>query len=98
MSALPEGAYAAALASLPGVGPRTLRTWLDDAGPAAVWRLLCDGGLDPRFAAAARRTDVAGGWEAHRRRGIDVLVRGRPPYPSVLAPDGEAPASRLSAL
>ncbi|MGH9088059.1 MAG: DNA-processing protein DprA, partial [Acidimicrobiales bacterium] len=92
MATLPDGAYAAALASLAGVGPRALRTWLDDAGPATVWRRLCEGELDLRFTSPARRTDVAGVWEAHRREGIDVLVRGRPPYPGALAADEEAPA------
>lgn len=89
---VPELAAAAALASLPGVGPRQLRTWLDDAPPTAVWARLRAGRLDRRWVAPARSVDPAAVWSAHRGAGISVLLRGRAPYPDALAGDPEAPA------
>ncbi|MGH9083247.1 MAG: DNA-processing protein DprA, partial [Acidimicrobiales bacterium] len=92
MPALPDPAYAAALASLSGVGPKKLRTWLDASTASVVWGSIVAGQLDRRWRQDACRTDVAALWEAHSARGIDVVVRGRSPYPECLAGDAEAPA------
>jgi len=96
---LPAEAYAVALASVPGIGPRTLRAILDDATPRAVWEALIDGRVPvpgSRQAASApghaRRTDVHGLWAAHVREGVGVCLLGRPGYPAALAGDPEAPA------
>ena len=43
------------------------------------------------WAAAARRTDVAGLWEAHRRANVRVDVLGSPSYPARLAGDRTPP-------
>jgi DNA processing protein len=81
-SDLPEEAYAVALASLPDVGPGTLRTWLDGDAPSAVW---CREGSGPE-------TEVARRWELHVRLGISVLLTGHPGYPARLLEDPEPPA------
>jgi DNA processing protein len=93
---LPEEAFAAALASLPGVGPRTLRRWLDAAPPSSVWHRLAGGALDPRWREPVRSTDVGTVWERHRRHGVAVARRGGPGYPVRLAVDEEAPAVLFS--
>lgn len=92
MERLPDGAYAAALASVPGAGPRALRGWLDDKTPPEVWQRLRTGRLDARLTAAARAIDPAAVWDVHRREGITVTVRGQAAYPAALAGDAEAPA------
>jgi len=45
---------------------------------------------------AALGVDVAEQWATHRRRGVDVLVRGAPGYPAMLVDDQEAPAVLFS--
>ncbi len=92
MGTLPDEAYAAALATLPGAGPRVLRRWLDDGAPGDVWSRLSAGTGAPPMVAAARSADVGAIWSVHRRHGITVCLRGRPPYPACLADDLEAPA------
>jgi DNA processing protein len=82
---LPEEAYAAALASLPSVGPSTLRGLLDSDPPSLAWARQRHGkspGLDL----------VTEAWERHRRLGVSVLCRGNPSYPARLAGDPQAPA------
>jgi len=82
---LPEEAYAAALASLPSVGPSTLRSLLGSDRPSLAWARQRDGsdpGLDV----------VAEAWERHRRLGISVLLRAHPSYPGRLADDPLAPS------
>jgi DNA processing protein len=79
---LPEEAYAAALASLPDVGPVTLREWLDKEPPSASWRRR------------RSRSDaaVAQVWELHARLGITVLLESHPDYPPRLSEGAEPPA------
>lgn len=92
---LPDAAYGAALASVPGIGPRRLRRLLDEAEPAAAWRAVLDGRHGDQHGSwrdQAHRIDVAAAWAAYRRLGIRVLVRGYDGYPAVLAGDTEAPA------
>ncbi len=82
---LPEEAYAAALASMPAVGPSTLRSLLRSDPPSAAWARSRHG-VDPG-------TDVvAEVWERHRRLGISVLRRGEGSYPARLLDDPQAPA------
>jgi DNA processing protein len=77
---LPEEAYAAALASVPRLGPATLRALLAADTPSAAW------------ARASFEGDVAGIWQRHEERGIEVCWRGGPVYPRRLMDDPEAPA------
>ena len=71
-----------ALASLPGVGPGTLREWLDRDAPSAVWQREGTG----------TETDVGRGWELHARLGISILLPEHPDYPPRLVADPEPPA------
>jgi DNA processing protein len=77
---LPEEAYAAALASVPGVGPAHLRRVLAAAPPSVAWSRSDFSG------------DVARIWQRHEEREITVLLADRPEYPARLAGDPEAPA------
>jgi DNA processing protein len=77
---LPEEAYAAALASVPRLGPATLRALLAQDTPSAVW------------ARSSFEADVGGIWRRHEERGIEVCWRGGPVYPRRLVDDPEAPA------
>ena len=79
-SALPEEAFAAALASVPQMGPATLRALLANDTPSAAW-------WQGSFAG-----DVARIWQAHEEKGIEVCYCGGPVYPRRLAGDPEAPA------
>jgi DNA processing protein len=85
---LPDAAYAAALAAVEGVPPARLRRLLEARPAAEAWSTLAGSG---RFTAAAARVDVAGGWDACRRAGIEVLVAGAQRYPQALAGDPDAP-------
>ncbi len=77
---LPEEAFAAALASVPQMGPATLRTLLASDRPSVAWsRAGFDG-------------DVARIWERHEEKGIEVSWCGGPVYPRRLVGDPEAPA------
>lgn len=101
-----QAAYAAALASVPGVGPRLLRSLLECDRPEAVWRWLCEGrAIHPGFARPeighrgvryARSVDVGAAWEAYLRAGVRVQVRGEPGYPCSLMEDAQAPAVLFS--
>jgi len=92
---LPEQAYAAALASVPGIGPRRLRAMLAKLPPHAAWARLMrqptegDGEV---LRTAAWGIDVAQVWSAHSGRGIGIAVLGSGDYPARLASDPEAPA------
>ncbi|MDA8311964.1 MAG: DNA-processing protein DprA [Actinomycetota bacterium] len=95
---VPVEAYAVALASVPGVGPRTLRALLEAATARSAWESLVDGRVrlatSRRAGSAterAREIDVGALWAAHVRAGIGVCLRGSPGYPRVLAADPEAP-------
>ena len=95
---LPDGAYAAALAALPGAGPARLLALLRNDAPARAWARVAAGeapvepGLARTWAGAAASVDVEGLWAAYRRAGVDVHALGSPAYPRVLADDHEPPA------
>jgi DNA processing protein len=81
---LPEEAFAAALASLPSMGPARLRALLAADPPSEAWA---------RAGGGARSSgEVARVWERQTGHGITVLVGGDPSYPSRLADDPQAPA------
>jgi DNA processing protein len=100
--ALPDEAYAVALASVPGVGPRTLRRLLEGTAPRAAWEQvvtgcpLLPGPLQVAARRKARTIDVAAVWAAHVEAGVQVCTLGRPDYPAALADDPEAPAVLFS--
>jgi DNA processing protein len=81
---LPEEAYAAALASQPGVGPATLRRLLASVPPSVAWSRLT--------ASAAGDNAVAAIWRRHEEHAISVLGGSDPEFPRRLAGDPEAPA------
>jgi DNA processing protein len=90
---LPEEAYALALASLPGVGPASLRRWLATEPPSVAWarqRHRSHGG-DESGGASAGATPAREVWERHRRAGISVVLRGSPSFPTRLADDPDDP-------
>lgn len=108
MSPLPEVAWVAALAQLPGVGPARLAALLELGSPGAVWEAAARGRAVVRQAAGraplaeqwqrhAAQVDVASLWEDHRRHGIGVLWRHGPAYPARLVDDPE-PAEVLFSL
>jgi DNA processing protein len=78
-AALPEVAYAAALASVPNVGPATLRRLLAAGPPSTAWAGSGFGG------------DVGTIWQRHVELGITLLTDDSPAYPDRLAGDPEAP-------
>ncbi len=80
--ALPEEAYAAALASMPKVGPAALRRMLADVPPSVAWSRCTPG----HEAAVARI------WERHEELEISVLTTSSPEYPDSLLGDPDAPA------
>jgi DNA processing protein len=86
--ALPDAAFAAALASVAAIGPGQLRSLLRATPPREAWSSVVSGG----WAGAARGVDVAATWQAHRDAGIEVLVVGDRRYPASLAADPGAPA------
>jgi DNA processing protein len=77
---LPPEAYAAALASAPGVGPARLRELLATQAPPVAWSRSGFSG------------DVRGIWSRHQEAGITVLTPESSGYPERLAGDPEAPA------
>jgi len=77
---LPEEAYAAALASVPKIGPATLRQLLAADKPSEAW------------ASSSYPGDAARIWQRHEERGIEVCWRGGPDYPDRLGGDPDAPA------
>ncbi|MGH8981277.1 MAG: DNA-processing protein DprA [Acidimicrobiales bacterium] len=94
---LEDEAYAAALASLHGVGPARLRALIADGSPTEAWRALREGGTGGEAwrvdaAREAMSLDVAAVWRAHCEAGVRVLWRGMAGYPAVLSRDHEAPA------
>ena len=98
-SALPEEAYAVALASVPGIGPKSLRVLLQDAAPRAAWEGLVRGRVSllasrrpGEVVVHAQKTDVAALWAAHVRAGVRVCTLGQREYPEALAGDPQAPA------
>lgn len=100
-----EHAAAAALTTLPGIGPGRLRLLLTHHRPStALAALAGDGPLDPmvrrslpdgllpslRAAAAACRPDLA--LAACERAGVDIVLDGDPGYPVALAADPSRPS------
>ena len=84
-SGLPPEAFAAALASMPSMGPARLRALLAEEPPALAWeRAAHEGGASVR--------DVARAWQRHTALGIRVLLAGQPAYPERLEDDPQAPA------
>ncbi len=81
---LPEEAYAVALASVPSIGPATLRDLLADDAPSAAWSRT----VGP----SGSVHQVAGLWDRHAELGIGVLMAGHPSWPSRLLDDPGAPA------
>lgn len=81
-TALPEEAYAVALASLPNVGTATLRAWLRDDVPSEVWRREGTG----------LEEEVRRRWDLHTRLGISVLLPVHSDYPARLCAGAEPPA------
>jgi DNA processing protein len=87
---LPEEAYAIALASVPGLGPATLRTMLSEDPPSLAWSSHTRS--TPGVASGASDAKIAEAWEAHGRLGISVLLRQDPAFPARLRTDPEAPS------
>jgi DNA processing protein len=84
-SGLPPEAFAAALASMPSMGPARLRALLAEEPPALAWeRAAYEGGASVR--------DVTRTWERHTSLGIRLLLAGQPTYPERLDDDPQAPA------
>src|SRR3984957_14872146 len=77
---LPEEAFAAALASVPKMGPATLRALLTTDRPSVAW------------SRSSFEGDVERIWQRHEEKGIEVCWRGGPVYPRRLVDDPEAPA------
>ncbi|HEX3795757.1 MAG TPA: DNA-processing protein DprA [Acidimicrobiales bacterium] len=79
---LPEEAYAAALASTPGVGRAALRRYLTEDLPSEAWRRS---GL-------GTEADVTRIWRLHEEHEVSVLLRGTAEYPARLRDDPDAPS------
>jgi DNA processing protein len=104
-SGLPGAAYAAALASLPGVGPAWLVDVLTRYDPEQAWYLVAAGDLGrpgrarrapagPAWAQVANQLDVGALWARCGRDGISVTWAGAADYPTVLE-GGPSPAGVL---
>jgi len=99
---LPPEAHAAALAGLPGMGPKRLLGLLERWPADEAWRrvLVRGTGADTDLAglwrAAAAAVDPAAVWQAHLDAGVRVDVLGTDRYPALLAADHEAPALLFS--
>lgn len=87
--ALPDGAYLLAMATLPEVGPATMRAALAEHPAAEAWDRL-------RVAAVAKghrvTVEPAAVWARHVEAGVRVLWAGHPQWPPVLADDLDPPA------
>lgn len=102
--ALPQAAYALALASLPGAGPVGLARLLSVASPAEAWRRVLAGEEHRPPAArgpgqarvpwdvAAARFDVEAHWTRAHRASIEVTWIGDARYPEALVGDPLPPA------
>lgn len=110
LSALPDGAYAAALTCLPRVGPAWLVDVLSRHSPGEAWAMVIAGELGPPsrpgprrgllapgWSEAAQRLDVGRLWAHCRRHGVEVTWRGQPGYPSAFAEDPSPPGVVFSA-
>jgi DNA processing protein len=102
---LPQEAFAAALAHLPGIGPARLVALLREDDPETVWRrVVADEVRRPEraggraaaerqvtWADAARRRDVVADWRDLQAVGIHVAFLGSPEFPALLNDDPEPP-------
>lgn len=98
--------HAAALAALPGMGPRRLRALLTALSPERAWDAVRGAAVLPaHLVDRFERAGVLAPWRSHatdellgdvRRRvamnAMRIVVLGDGDYPSVLAADPEAPA------
>jgi DNA processing protein len=110
MTALPQQAYAASLASLAHLTPLRLRALLDRMAPADAWEAVREGtaflgGLptysktdDPIGALKAQAAKVRPErvWENCQRTGTTVTLISAAQYPAALASDPYAPAVLFS--
>jgi DNA processing protein len=85
--ALPEEAYAVALASARDIGPATLRQLLAEGLPSTAWKR--GPGADMT---GGGESQVSVLWERHTALGIAVLLREHRSYPPRLREDPKAPA------
>jgi DNA processing protein len=80
---LPDDAYLAGLAAIPGMGPAHLLDALEGCTPAEAWAAERDRpGAPP---------DLDALWAGHVEAGIAVLGRDHPQYPEVLRDDPDPP-------
>lgn len=95
---LPEGAFGAALAALPGAGPARLLSLIRSEPPSIAWARVGAGeaAVEPElarmWASAASAIDVAHLWASYVDAGVTVCVLGTDAYPAVLAVDHQPPA------
>ena len=99
----PPGAYALALAALPGMGPARLYRLLAEFGPGSAWERVVTGrevrtgpprgaaATVPPWASVARSFDVASAWATCQQRGIDVTWPGEERWPPVFLEDPHPP-------
>lgn len=106
MSALPDEAYAAALAALPLMTVQRLRALLCEQSPEAAYAVAAGQARpSPLLQRALSRSDVRAAWQQAattehaervwqrcRQLGLQVLVAGNERYPRLLAYDHTAPA------
>ena len=93
---VPERAYAAALASVRGIGPKRLRRLLEGMTPPEAWGTVLRGhpdDVDFGWRSQARHMDVQSVWDAHQQNDVDVLLLGDGAYPAALGSDPEAPSA-----
>ena len=83
-ASLPDEAYLAGIASIPGVGPATMRDELAQRSPQEAWARLRTRPRAP--------TDLPALWDAHLAAGLLVVGRDHAEYPAALREDLEAPA------
>lgn len=94
----PAQAYAAALAGLPGMGPKrlleVLGRWAADEAWSRVLRGVAgvDAHLGRMWREAANPVDVGAVWQALVNAGVRVDILGGDGYPPLLAADHEPPA------
>jgi DNA processing protein len=81
---LPDEAYLVGLASIPGVGPATMRKELEAGPPTEAWDRLRSRQGAP--------TDLERLWARHQEAGVVVCGRQHPDYPVPLRDDPEPPA------
>lgn len=100
---LPEEAYLAALAALPGVGPARLGRLLSDTEPRRAWqRIEGSGDVSRAIAGSAEllstwraivsKTDVQALWSTYQSSGTGVVGSRSPAFPDRLRDDPEPPA------